>query len=410
VKVLEDLCSENKVITHTAMKTDNKPGIYITGIGQLKVEKDSPLSIREMGAKAIKMAMQDAGIEKADAIYLGNMLSGIMSNQQQLGPIVANEAGLFGTESVTIEAACGSGGAALRAGVMAIMSGLCDTVIVCGLEKMAHEDKDFITRSIATASDWEKEGGKGETFVTLNAKLMKMYIEKYKISPDSFGMFGVNAHKNANMNPNALFHKEITLDQYLESKFISGPVRIFDTSPVCDGAAAIVLSKYPSHQNIANTLPKVKITASAVSTDFVGISDRTSPLNAEGLKRSGQKAYQMAGISPKDVDFFELHDAYSIISTLSLEAMGFAEPGEGWKLAADGDIMLDGKIPISTFGGLKARGHAIGASGVYQAVEAYLQLTDRAANNSIKKDARVGLVQSIGGTASTTITHVLVKE
>jgi acetyl-CoA C-acetyltransferase len=391
------------------MKAHKKPGIYITGIGQLKVEKDSPLSIREMGAKVIREAMNDAGIEHVDAIYLGNMLSGIISNQQQLGPIVANQAGMYGTESVTIEAACGSGGAALRAGVMAIMSGLCETVVVCGLEKMSHEDKDFITRSIATASDWEKEGGKGETFVTLNAKLMRMYIERYRISPDSFGMFGVNAHKNANSNPNALFHKEITLGQYLGSKFIADPVRIYDASPICDGAAAIVLSKYPSNK-IAKSLPNVKITASAVATDFVGISDRSSPLDAQGLKLSGQKAYNMAGITSADVDFFELHDAYSIISTLSLEAMGFAKPGEGWKLAADGEIALDGKVPISTFGGLKARGHAIGASGVYQTVEAYLQLTDSAETNSIKKEAKVGIVQSIGGTASTTITHVLVKE
>lgn len=392
------------------MKAHQKPGIYITGIGQLKVEKDSQLSIREMGAKAVKLAMQDAGIERADAIYLGNMLSGIMSHQQQLGPIVANEAGMYGTESVTIEAACGSGGAALRAGVMAIMSGLCETVVVCGLEKMSHEDKDFITRSIATASDWEKEGGKGETFVTLNAKLMKMYIDKYKISPDSFGMFGVNAHKNANTNANALFHKEITLNQYIESKFIADPVRIYDASPICDGAAAIVLSKYPNNSVSKKSLPNIKITASAVATDFVGISDRTSPLDAQGIKLSGQKAYQMAGINPVDVDFFELHDAYSIISTLSLEAMGFAKQGEGWKLAAEGEITLGGRIPISTFGGLKARGHAIGASGVYQTVEAYLQLTDRAEVNKIHKEAKVGVVQSIGGTASTTITHVLVKE
>lgn len=392
------------------MKAHKKPGIYITGIGQLKVEKDSQLSIREMGAKAVKLAMHDAGIERADAIYLGNMLSGIMSHQQQLGPIVANEAGMYGTESVTIEAACGSGGAALRAGVMAIMSGLCETVVVCGLEKMSHEDKDFITRSIATASDWEKEGGKGETFVTLNAKLMKMYIDKYKISPDSFGMFGVNAHKNANTNANALFHKEITLNQYIESKFIADPVRIYDASPICDGAAAIVLSKYPNNSVSKKSLPNIKITASAVATDFVGISDRTSPLDAQGIKLSGQKAYQMAGINPVDVDFFELHDAYSIISTLSLEAMGFAKQGEGWKLAAEGEITLGGRIPISTFGGLKARGHAIGASGVYQTVEAYLQLTDRAEVNKIHKEAKVGVVQSIGGTASTTITHVLVKE
>jgi acetyl-CoA C-acetyltransferase len=385
------------------MNVREQQGVYVRGIGQLKVEKESPLSIREMGALAINKAMEDADLEKIDAIYLGNMLSGIISNQQHLGPLVACEAGLKGTESVTIEAACGSGGAALRAGYMAIMSGLCDNVVVCGLEKMSHADKDFVSQSIATASDWETEGSNGETFVTLNSKLMDMYINKYKVNPDSFGMFGVNAHQNGSSNSNALFQKKITMDQYLDSKFISGRVRLYDASPICDGAAAIVLSKYPSQKNE----PNVKITASASATEFVGISDRTSPLAADGIKQSGQKAYKMAGISIKDVDVFELHDAYSIISTLSLEAMGFALPGEGWKLAQDGDIFLNGKIPISTFGGLKARGHAIGASGVYQAIETYLQLTGKAGDNQIQKDPRIGLVQSIGGTASTTITHVL---
>lgn len=387
------------------MKISKKNGVYITGIGQLKIEKESKFSIREMGAKAVLLAMKDAGVEKIDAIFLGNMLSGILSNQQQLGPLVAAEAGLKGVESVTIEAACGSGGAALRTGFMAIMSGLCDTVVVCGLEKMSHEDKNFITHSIATASDWETEGGKGETFVTLNSKLMKMYIDKYKISPDSFGMFSVNSHKNANNNPFALFHKEISLNQYLNSKYITDTLRLFDASPICDGAAALVLSKYaPSSKG---KVPQVKITGSGSSTEYVGINNRKDVLAAEGIQRSGQRAYKMASIKPKDVDFFELHDAYSIISTLSLEAMGFANQGEGWKLAEKGDIFLDGKLPVSTFGGLKGRGHAIGASGIYQAVEAYLQLTEKALHNQIKKEAKVGLIQSIGGTASTTITHVL---
>jgi len=386
------------------MKFFKKPGVYITGVGQLKIEKKSELSIREMGAKAVLLAMKDAGVEKIDAIFLGNMLSGILSNQQQLGPLVATTAGLKGVESVTLEAACGSGGAALRAGFMAIMSGLCETVVVCGLEKMSHDDKDFITRSIATASDWETEGGKGETFITLNSQLMKMYINKYKISPDSFGMFSVNAHKNANNNPNALFQKEITLDQYLNSKYISDTVRLYDASPVCDGAAALILSK---HAPYSKGKARVKITGSASSSEHVGINHRTDALAAEGIQRSGQKAYKMAGITSQDVDFFELHDAYSIISTLSLEAMGFADQGKGWQLAEEGKIFPDGNIPISTFGGLKGRGHAIGASGVYQAVEAYLQLTDKAVNNQIKKEAKVGLIQSIGGTASTTITHVL---
>ncbi|HOZ52882.1 MAG TPA: beta-ketoacyl synthase N-terminal-like domain-containing protein [Chitinophagaceae bacterium] len=383
-----------------------KPGVYIIGVGQLKVEKTSPLTLREMGAKAIKLAMQDADIDKVDAVYVGNMLSGMISHQQQLAPIVASEAGLNGVEAVTLEAACGSGGASLRNGFMSIMSGLCDQVVVCGLEKMNHSDKEFVTQSIATASDWEIEGGKGESFVTLNAGLMRQYIDHYKLSSDLFGMFGVNAHDNANKNEHALFHKVITIDDYLNAKFIVDCLRIYDASPICDGSAAVVLSKFPPKDK---SKPHIKIIASAAASEYVGIANRPHPLDAEGIKRSGEKAYAMAGISAKDVDFFELHDAYSIIAVLSLEAMGFANKGEGWKLAVEGEIALDGKIPISTFGGLKARGHPIGASGVYQTVEAYLQLTHQADQNQIKKDVKIGLIQSIGGTASSIITHVLAR-
>ena len=385
----------------------DRPGVYITGVGQIKVEKESTSSLREMGACAIKMAMADAGVDKVDAVYVGNMLSGMISHQQQLAPIVASEAGLHGVEAVTLEAACGSGGAALRNGFMSVMSGMCDTVVVCGLEKMSHSDKEFITQAIATASDWEIEGGQGESFVTLNAGLMRRYIDEYKISPDNFAMFGINAHRNANKNPNALFHKEISMDDYLNAKFIVDCLRIYDASPICDGSAAIVLSRYPPTDR---SKPQIKITASSAATEHVGIARRSHPLAAEGIQRSGVNAYRMAGITAKDVDIFELHDAYSVIAVLSLEAMGFAERGEGWKLAAEGHITQEGKLPVSTFGGLKARGHPIGASGVYQAVETYLQLTYNAGANQVKKDAHVGLIQSIGGTASSIITHVLVSE
>jgi acetyl-CoA C-acetyltransferase len=234
-----------------------------------------------------------------------------------------------------------------------------------------------------------------------------MYIDHYKISQDVFAMFGINAHGNANKNEHALFHKEITMDDYLNSKFITDCLRIYDASPICDGSAAVVLSKYPATDH---SKPQVKIIASAAASEHVGVASRSNPLAAEGIVRSGMKAYSIAGISTKDVDFFELHDAYSIIAVLSLEAMGFAKQGEGWRLAVEGEITASGKIPVSTFGGLKARGHPIGASGVYQAVEAYLQLTDQATANQIKKDAHIGLIQSIGGTASTILTHVLVKE
>lgn len=389
------------------MKKFEIPCVYIIGIAQLKVEKNQALSIREMGAKAIKEAMADAGVEKVDALYLGNMLSGMISHQQQLGPIVAGAAGLNGIEAVTIEAACGSGGAALRNGFMAVMSGQCDTVAVCGLEKMSHDNKAFVTHSIATASDWEIEGGKGESFVTLNAKLMQNYIDTYKISPDNFAMFGVNAHHNACKNPNALFHKEITVQDYVDSKFLYDSLRMYDASPICDGCAVVILSKYPPTGSVQK--PQIKITASTSATEFVGIANRSNPLAAEGIQKSGMKALLMAGITIEEIDFFELHDAYSIIATLSLEAMGFAKQGEGWKIAVEEEITPSGKIPISSFGGLKARGHPIGASGVYQAVEAYLQLTGEAGQNQLPKDCRVGLIQSVGGTASTVLTHVLVR-
>lgn len=386
------------------MNLQHKAGVYILGVGQIKVEKQHEHNLRQMGAAAIRAAMQDAGIDRVGALYVGNMLSGILSHQQQLSPIVASEAGLTGIEAVTLEAACGSGGAALRNGFMAVMSGMHDTVAVCGLEKMSHDDKYLVTQAISTASDWEIEGGQGESFVTLNSGLMRRYLDHYGLPGDAFGMFGVNAHHNANLNPNALFHKPITLEAYRDSKFITDCLRIYDASPICDGSAAVILSKYPPSDP---SRPCVKITASAGASEQVGIANRQHPLAAEGILRSGIKAYQMAGIAPKDVDFFELHDAYSIIAVLSLEAMGFADPGEGWKLAAEGHIALDGKLPVSTFGGLKARGHPVGASGVYQAVEAFLQLSGRARDNQVKKEARVGLIQSIGGTASTILTHVL---
>ena len=379
------------------------PSVYISGIAQLKIEKSSSLSLKQMGALVVKEALKNAGIEKTDAVYIGNMLSGILGKQQQLGALITNEAGLHGVESMTLEAACGSGGAALRAGVMAIMSGLCENVVVCGIEKMYHPDKNFLTQSIATASDWENEGALGENFLTLNSGLMKMYTEKYKIPEGALANFSINAHQNATRNNHALFQKPITKSDYLNSKLVADPIRIYDASPICDGAAALVLTRRIERKNDR----KIKITGSAVATEHVGIQKRSNPLEALAIKFSGQKAMYMAGIKKRELDFFELHDAYTIISALSLEAMDFSKPGEAWKLAESGGIFPEGKIPVSTFGGLKARGHALGASGIYQAVEAYLQLTGKAEQNQLKKEVKTAMIQSIGGTGSTVFTHIL---
>ena len=388
------------------MKMTNPP-IHVVGAARLPLVKESALSLKEMGAAVVRQALDDAGLLTADALFVGNMLSGIVNSQQQLGAIIANACPMKGKEAFTVEAACGSGGAALRSGVMAIKSGMCDTVVVCGIEKMSHPDKEFLTRAIATASDFQSEYQQGENFVTLNAKLTELYLQKYKLTHDTFFSFGLNAHANACQNPLAVLRKSISKKDYLESRFLHGPLRLYDASPICDGAAAVVLSKYSSTEINAVKTAEVQITGSACATESVSIIKRQDPLEGYSIRASAFSALKMAGISVGEIDFFELHDAYSIIAAISLEAIGFAEKGKAGHFASEGGIFPDGRIPVSTFGGLKARGHALGASGVYQAVESYLQLKGSAGANQLPKDVSCAMIQSIGGTASTVLTHIM---
>ncbi len=383
--------------------------IYILGVGQTPVSKESDLSIRQLAAAAVRAALADAGIERVDALYLGNMLSGILSQQQHLGALVADAAGLRGVEAATAEAACSSGAAAMRWGVMAIASGLHDVVVVAGVEKMTHTDRYATTRALATASDWDSEGAKGYNFVSLNAALMQEYIQRYRVNRSLFAPFAINAHKNALANPHALFHKEIDALIYEQSKMVHDPVRLYDASPICNGAAALVLAAGDAVGRAAAGRPAVRVIASAGATDSVGIADRRDRLTLDGVMFSSRRAYVQAEIGPADVDIFELHDAYTIMSVLSLEAAGFARPGEGLWLGLNGAIGLQGRLPISTMGGLKARGHPVGATGVYQLAELYLQLTGQAGPNQIP-NARTAMAQNIGGTGATVLTHILRRE
>jgi acetyl-CoA C-acetyltransferase len=383
--------------------------IYILGVGQTPVSKETDLSIRQLGAAAIRMAMADAGVERVDALYLGNMLSGMLSQQQHLGALVADAAGLRGVEAATAEAACSSGAAAVRWGVMAVASGLHDVVVVAGVEKMTHTDRYATTRALATASDWDSEGAKGHNFVSLNAVLMQEYIERYRVNRSLFAPFAINAHRNALTNPNALFHKELDAMTYEQSKVVHDPVRLYDASPICNGSAAVVLAAGDAAGKATAGRPPVQVIASASATDSVGIADRRDRLVLDGVMFSSRRAYAQAGISPEDVDIFELHDAYTIMSVLALEAAGFARPGEGLWLGVSGEVGLHGRVPISTFGGLKARGHPVGATGVYQLAEVYLQLSGQAGSNQVP-NARIAMAQNIGGTGATVLTHVLRRE
>jgi acetyl-CoA C-acetyltransferase len=381
--------------------------VFIAGVGQTPVSKSSTDDVRQLGAAAVRAAIQNSRLDGPTALYVGNMLSGILSEQQQLSALVAQHAGLSGIEAATVEAACGSGGAAARMGVMAIQSGAHDVVVVAGVERMTHAPRETVTRALATASDWEKEGSHGATFVSLNARLMKAYMETYKVDNRVFAPFAINAHHNANRNPNALFHKEIDLATYQAARDVDGPLKLFDVSPICDGSAAVVMVSEEVAKRLASEgQPVVKIRASAVGTDSLGLEDRERLLRLAGVERSAKRAYEQAKMKPEDIDIFECHDAYTVMSVLALEGAGFASEGRGYTLGVEGAIRTDGRLPITTMGGLKGRGHPVGATGVYQLVETFQQLTGSAGANQVK-DPRVAMIQNIGGTGATVVTHIV---
>ena len=373
------------------------------------VGKYADVPIGKLGGKAILDALEHAGLSGDDvgAIYAGNMTSGQLCNQQLVSAAVAHEANLVGKEAITAEGACGSGAAAIRMGYMAVVSGCHDVVVVCGVEKMSHSSPELTTQALATASDRETESGLGQTFLTLNARLMKQYIDTYKVSRDQFSGFSINAHRNAVTNPRALFRKAIDEQAYTDSRDISFPIRLYDAPPVCDGAACVVLANSDVARSLRSEGKVVaRIRASTVASDSIVLSDRPDITKLSAVAKSVTDAYKTAGMTPGDIDFFEPHDAFTVMTAISLEAAGFAERGRAVFHSSDDEIGLNGRIPICTFGGLKARGHPVGATGVYQMAEAYLQLTEEAADNQVA-DSGVGMIQNIAGLATVAFTNII---
>jgi acetyl-CoA C-acetyltransferase len=350
--------------------------------------------------------MADASVNQVDSLYVGNMLSGALTGQEHLGALVADFAGLRGVEAFKIEAACGSGAAALRMGYVAVASELADIVVVVGVEKMTDALGPDATTALAMAADGDYEAAQGVSFVALNALLMRRYIHEYGYAHQDFAAFAVNAHKNAVNNPHAMFRFPVKAERFAQAKMICDPVNLLDSSPISDGAAAVVLA--PADAARAFSAAPVRIAASAVGTDTVAVHDRRDPMVLDGAILSSNRAYRQADIAPDDVDVFELHDAFSIMAALSLEAAGFAEKGQGLRVAMNGEIGIEGRVPIATMGGLKARGHPVGATGVYQVVEVVHQLRGLAGANQVA-DARWGMAQNIGGSGATVVTHILEK-
>ena len=378
--------------------------VAIIGVGQTKVGEHWEISLRQMALQAIQAALADAGVQRVDALYVGNMLSGELTGQEHLGALVADFAGLRGVEALKVEAAAAAGAAALRMGFMAVASGLADFVVVVGVEKMTDAASAETTAALAMATDADYEASQGLSMVAVGALLMRRYMHEYGYSRQDFAPFPVNAHRNAANNPNAMFRFPLKADRFATASPICDPISLLDSAPACDGAAAVVLAPAGAVQGLAAA--PVRIAGSAVGTDTVALHDRRDPLVLDGAVRSTRRAYKQAAVGPGDIDLFELHDAFGIMAALSLEATGFAEKGKGVQLALDGEIAIEGQVPISTMGGLKARGDPAGATGVYQVVEVVQQLRGLAGANQVS-GARVGMAQNIGGSGATVVTHIL---
>lgn len=382
--------------------------VAVIGIGQTQVSEHWEKSLRELAGEAIFAALFDAGRETADGLFIGNMLSGTLNRQENLGVLIADWVGLQHAEAVKVEAACGSGGAAVRSGLMAIASGEMDCVIAAGVEKMTDAKPNETTAALATAADADWEAAHGLSFVAINALIMQRYIHQYKWEHADFAPFSIVAHQNATHNPYARLPFAISSQEYATAKMIAEPINLLDASPIGDGAAALVMvpADYVSSNGRTNGRPLVTIEGSAMATDNIAVHDRLDPLWLTAAEISSKRAYSQAGLNPQDIDFFELHDAFSIMSALSLEACGFAERGQGPRLGLDGEIGISGRVPIATMGGLKARGHPVGATGVYQIVEVVEQLRGQAGNNQVM-DATIGMAQNIGGSGAAIVTHIL---
>ncbi len=378
--------------------------VAIIGIGQTPVDEHWEKSLKELAGEAIFAALSDAKRDSAEALYIGNMMSGILSKQENLGVLISDWIGLPGMEAVKVEAACGSGAAALRAGLIAVGSEEVDSALVIGVEKMTESLPIETTEALATAADADYESAQGLSFVAINALVMQLYLHTYGWKHTDFAPFSINAHANGFHNPYARLHEKITEKDYLNARMIAEPINLLDASPTGDGAAAALL--VPADSISAHDHRLIKIIGSASSTDTIAIHSRKDPLWLSAAEKSARKAYDQAKISPEDIDFFELHDAFSIMSVLSLEACGFAERGKVPILGLRGDISIKGRIPISTMGGLKARGHPVGATGMYQIVEAVQQLRGEAAPTQVE-GSKIGMVQNIGGSGATIITHIL---
>ena len=377
--------------------------VAIIGVSQTKFGELWDSSFRDLIAEAGVKAIMDAEVEGDDieAMYVGNMSSGLFVDQEHIAALISDHMGLNPVPTTRVEAACASGGLALRQGIMAVASGYHDVVISAGVEKMT--DVVDATPAIATASDQEWEAQQGATFPSLYAMIAKRHMHEYGTTREQLAQFSVVNHKNAKNNPNAQFPFEISVDKVINSTMVADPLTLLDCSPVSDGAAAVIM--VPAQDAKKYTDTPIYVKASTQASGTIALHSRKDLTTIESTKVASRKAYKLAGVTTKDIDLTEVHDCFSINGLLAVEDLGFAKKGEGGVAIEEGQTEIDGDFPINPSGGLKARGHPLGATGIAQAAEVAWQLRGESGKRQVE-GAEVGMAHNIGGTGGTAAVHI----
>jgi len=385
--------------------------VAIIGVGCTKFGELWDSSFRDIFVGAGVSAIEDANIqgEKIDALYIGNMSGGRFIEQEHLGALIADYSGLASLHvpSTRVEAACASGGLALRQGIIAVASGYHDIVIAGGAEKMTDVSVETTTDALAAAADREWEGIMGATFPGLYAMIARLHMHRYGTTSEQLASVAVKNHHNGSMNPIAQFRNEISVETVLNSAMVAEPLHVFDCSPITDGAAAVVLAPADVARKYTDT--PIYVRASAQASGTLSLHDRQDITTIDAAVVAAKKAYEMAKVTPEDIDLAEVHDCFTIAEICAIEDLKFVKKGEGGPASESGMTAIGGDVAVNTSGGLKACGHPVGATGIKQAVEITLQLRGEAGKRQVE-EAELGLTHNVGGSGATAVVHIFSRE
>ena len=382
--------------------------VAVIGVGCTKFGEKWSASFRDLFVEAGALALDDANLagEQIDGLYVGNMSAGRFIEQEHIGALIADYAGLATRHipSTRVEAACASGGLAFRQAVISVASGMEDFVVAAGVEKMTDVGSGVSVDALAGAADREWEGFVGATFPGLYAMIATAYMHRYPLTRAQLAEVAVKNHYNGARNPIAQFRQEITVDTVIRSSLVADPLRLFDCSPITDGAAAVVVAPLEKAREFTDT--PIRVLASSQASDSITLHDRRDICTLDATVAASERAFSMAGLERSAVDLVEVHDCFTIAEILAIEDLGFCRKGEAGRLTEEGVTALNGRLPVNTSGGLKACGHPVGATGIKQVCEVVLQLRGEAGKRQID-GAEIGMTHNVGGTGATAVVHIL---